>query len=137
MHSIEIACAIITKLGPDLIKTEYRDGYTVELADAIELDEVFVKLSEGRGIYNLLDTKGRFSVFSKDAQKYLAKEGTMVIENRMLGIAVIIDSLPNRLLAMFFVSFYKPPYPFKVFSNEEAALNYIEFIRESLLEKTA
>ena len=126
MEVVEIPCAVITMLDVDIFKVEYRNDYRVELKDAIELDRVFVELSQGAGIYTLLDTSGKHALFSKEAQRFLAKEGIMVKERRILDFALVIDNLPNRLLAKFYITFFKPKYPIKIFPNVDSALAFLK-----------
>ena len=71
----------------------------------------------------------KYSVFSPEAQKYLANEAPMVVQNRLLGFAITIDSLPNRMLAKFYIAFFKPTYPVKIFSNETEAMDWLNEMR--------
>ncbi len=129
MQTREIPCAIISKIDIDLVKFVYRDDYKVELSDVKMVDDIFIEFSEGRSMYGIMDAKGRYSVFTSEAQKYLSKEAPMVIQNKLLGFAIIIDSLPNRILAKFYITFFKPSYPVKIFSNEKEAMNFINVLR--------
>lgn len=133
----EIACASITILRPDLIEIIYKNNYLVELEDAKAVDDVFLEFSQGNGMYTVMDTQGRYNVFSKEAQAYLAKEAPMVVQKRLLGFAIVIDNLPNRMLAKFYITFFKPNYPIKIFSEKVDARMWLDQVKEknnSLIE---
>ncbi len=135
METVEITCTTITKLDTDLIKVVYRDGYLVELEDAKEVDDVFLRLSDGHAVYTLMDTNGRYSVFDPKALQFFSNEAPMVVQKRMLGFAVIIDSLPNRLLAKFYITFFKPKFIFKIFSREKDAHAFLLSLKEESLDE--
>ena len=133
----EIPCATISKLDHDLIKIVYKDEYQVELEDAKMVDDVFQELSGDEPVRVIMNTSGRYSVFSSEAQNYFSKEGKMVLKNKILAFATVINSLPNRLLVRFYLTFFRPPYPFEVFKNEEEALNYLNSLTNKKSDEVA
>lgn len=125
----DIPCAIITKLDEGLIKIAYKDGYQVELEDAVQVDEVVQEFSDFNPVYIVMDTNGRYSVFSKEAQKYLSYKAPMVVEGKILAFAAVVNSLPNRLLAQIYLNFFKPKYPFEAFKSEKDALSFLNSLK--------
>ncbi|MBC7383061.1 MAG: hypothetical protein H7296_08720 [Bacteroidia bacterium] len=59
-----------------------------------------------------------------------ARDNATKIEDRsMIGSsAVIVTTLPYKLIANFYLRFNKPKRPFKVFSNEEDAVKWLKTI---------
>jgi hypothetical protein len=59
-----------------------------------------------------------------------ARDNAVKIEDvSMIGAsAVIATSLPYKLIANFYLKFNKPKRPFKVFSNEEEAVKWLQSI---------
>jgi hypothetical protein len=56
-----------------------------------------------------------------EARQYASEEG----RNFFIASAVISSSLPVKLMVNFFIKFYKPPVPFKMFSTEEEARKWL------------
>lgn len=133
----EIPCATISKLDHDLIKVVYRDGYQVELEDAKMVDEVFQELSNNSPVCIFMDTNGRYSVFSSEAQNYFSNEGKLAKDNNIIAFAIIINNLPNRLLVRFYLAFFKPKYTFEIFKNEEDALMFLNASRNKKSDEVA
>lgn len=131
----EIPCATILKLSNDLIKIEYKHDYRVELEDAKMVDDVFLEFAEGAKVYGVMDTQGKQSLFSKEAQKFLANEAPLIKNGQMLGFAMIINNLPNRMMAKFFITFFKPKHPVKIVASEEQALLWITLMRRIAKKK--
>jgi len=131
----EIPCATITKLSDDLIKVEYRHDYRVELEDAKMVDDVFLEFAEGKPIYGIMDGMNKHSLFTSDAQKFLANEAPLIKNNHMLGFAIVINSLPNRMMAKFFITFFKPKHPVKIVATEEQGLLWIALMRRIAKKK--
>ncbi len=102
---MNIECAEITLLESGLILLKYVPDYKVELKDVKEVERVFIELSNNGDIYCIMNTSGRFNNYTNEAQKFLSKEAKIVKQNKIKGSAVVIDNLPNRLLAQFFQGF--------------------------------
>ena len=105
--------------------------------DVKELEKVFIELAEGNPMYCLLDTSGQYNNFTQEAQKYLSKEARIVKSGQMKANAVIIDNLPYRILAKFFLKFFQPDFEMKIFSQEEEARNWLLKLMEVRKEKIA
>lgn len=60
-----------------------------------------------------------------------ARDNAVKIEDQsMLGAsAVVVDSLPYKLIANFYLKFNKPKRPYKVFSKEEDAVKWLKTIK--------
>lgn len=122
---IQIDCAEIELLENGIIQLKYSSDYNVELEDVKEVEQVFIEFSQGGDIFCLMDTSGRLNNYTPEAQKYLSKEASIVKEEKMRCSAVVIDNLPNRILARFFSSFFKPQFKIQIFSSNEEALKWL------------
>jgi hypothetical protein len=128
--TIEIDCATIEVLEPQLLHIVYRNDYEVELVDVQEVDRMFQELAGDKVVYVIMDTKGQFTTFSSEAQKYLSKK-TILVQNKQLGgFALLIDSLPNRILARFYTNVYKPNYKLKVFAKDREARVWLDRLKK-------
>lgn len=100
----------------------------VEIADAIENFETSVQLAQWKRMLKLVDARHTFFM-SPDAKKYSAEKETSEFN---IARAVIVNSLPNKLMINFFIRFYKPKSPVKVFNDVEVALKWLREIKKSV-----
>lgn len=125
MQKIEIPCATIELLDSGIISIQYRSDFKVELKDVKEVEKAFISLSKGEDIYCLMDTSRRLNNYTVEAQNFLSKEASIVKDGKMKCSALVIDNLPNRLLARFFKNFYKPSFAMKIFRNQMDAKEWL------------
>lgn len=121
----QIPCARICKISDDLIEINYTADYMVELEDVVEVEKIFIELANNNKIYCLMDNAGQFNQFTQEAQRFLATEASIVKENKMRASAVILDNLPNRILARFFLTFHKPAFKMKIFGKRQDAIDWL------------
>lgn len=69
---------------------------------------------------------GTFFTFDNKALKYAARVG----KDFFIASAIVSDSLPTRMLFRFFNGFYKHPVPFKMFTAEEKALEWLRTFKK-------
>jgi len=132
---IEIDCATIRKIADDIIILENKDDFDLELADAIQINAAYEKLANGSPVYSILNTAQSFNSFSREAQEYLARTAPFVQSNLLAASAIVVTNLPNRLLAKFFINFYKPAYPIKITSDVKEAEAWLKELKEKKLHQ--
>ena len=130
LDTIKLNCAVIKKIQANVVLIEYASNYFVEIEDVIEVNKAYEQLANGGIIYSLLETKGKFVSFSKEAQQYLAKDAPIVKNKILAASAVVINSLPNRLFINFFLKFHKPNFPVKICKDKTSALEWINRIKK-------
>lgn len=124
---IQIDCAEVKKIAPDVILTIFKDRYEVELADVIQLNEIYIDLASGNQMFSIIDAEKSFSHFSTESLNYLSNDAPFVVEhNLMRGSVVVVRSLAGRLIANFFVRLKKHKYPLKVVSTLKDGVSWIE-----------
>lgn len=59
-----------------------------------------------------------------------ARDNAVTMEDKAMtgASAVVVNSLPYKLIANFYLQFNKPKRPYKVFSNEEDAITWLKTI---------
>jgi len=121
---IKLKCGTIKRIEGNIIFACYHEGYEIRLADVKQIDEAFFELANEDKIYSLMDSSNRHTYFTKEAQNYLAKEA----KSRYLLVAsvVVLNQLPMRILARFFVTFHKPNYPVKICKSIEEGKKWIK-----------
>lgn len=120
----------IIQLEKDIYKIIYSDQFKVELEHVIEMDEHFMEMTEKKPVYIITDLQGRFFSITNEAQKYIATDAYSIKLSLLKACAVVLDNLPNRLIAKFFQKFFKPDYPMKIFKNETEARKWLNELKE-------
>jgi len=120
---IEIKCAKIDLIAKDVIYIKYGMDCDVEIEDVKELDIKIRSYLNGLEVYSITDFSNQFILFTKEAQQFMAKEAGFI--KQLLGSSIVINNLPTRLLARFFMSFHKPNYPVKIFATVDDAKDWI------------
>ena len=120
---IKLKCGVITKVDKNLIISSHYEDYEVKLEDVKEIDKAHMELAQGEKIYAILDSTNHHTVFTKEAQHFMANE--CEIRHLLIATLIILNRLPTRLLARFFISFHKPKYPVKIFKSIEEAKKWI------------
>jgi hypothetical protein len=118
--SIETRTANITSEG-DFIRIRIKPGAEVEKADAEEILSAYFNLC-GNDSYPVLTDAGGLHYISPEAKKYFAGE---VQKNPPIANAVVSGSTAVRLIANFFIQFFKPSFPLRLFRTEKEALEWL------------
>jgi len=80
------------------------------------------KLLNGKLTALLIET-GKRSTISKEARELDLNKR---IEKFITREAIVIDSFPTRISAMFYYRMHEPAFPVKVFSEVDQALNWLK-----------
>ena len=131
MKKISIHSADIFIERGDLIKVTLFDNIDFEKKDAIELLQAFTDLTAGNKYYMLTITNDNFTATS-EVREYVAEN---IISTGIIANAICIKSLPIRLIINAYVKFNKPSIPTKTFNTEDVALEWIDDIRKSEIDK--
>lgn len=102
------------------------EGAVLEEDEVQHCFEIYRRLKgQGEKFLQLMD--GRKSVsMSPEGKAYVAKFGKEIF----IASAIISDTLAIRLVVNFFIKFYKPEFPFKMFATEAEALKWLRKFRE-------
>jgi hypothetical protein len=108
-------------LEEDILCLEYIDDYIVDEDNVIEFHAVFNKEAEQRKL-KLLVLPGQNTTATREAREYSQHS----ILNS-LGEAIIINSLAQRIISNFYISFKnKADYPIKMFNSKDEAVKWLK-----------
>ncbi|PCJ87568.1 MAG: hypothetical protein COA57_04595 [Flavobacteriales bacterium] len=111
-------------MGDDgILYVKYHEDAEIELEDAKKHIATAIQLSNGKPVPVLINAKGVNSNMSPEARKYFSESEDTRKYRKVL--AVVVDSLANRLVANFFISFNKPSEPTKVFNDKGKAIEWL------------
>ncbi len=99
----------------------------MEIEEVKECFEAYKMLGCGphNKVLQLIDFSGEGSM-SHEARSYVAETG----KHFFIASAIINNSLAVRLIVNFFNTFYKHPVPFKMFSTEKDAIDWLMGFRK-------
>lgn len=129
--TVEFDKAIIKRLENDLIVTVYKPGALIDLIDAKELDSVYMTMAQGQEVFSLVDLTAPEADISNEAQVYFSRKARIVPSIK--AAAILISGFKGRIVARFYIQYFKPLYPTKIFSNAEEAQLWFDSIRREEL----
>lgn len=112
--------AVISYNHKGLLKIVLSDFDEITVDDVKEQRKVAAQLT-GEKPHVVLAIAGRGTSATKEAREYSSSH---IPEGRMAE-AILIKSLPVRLMGKFFINFHKPTIPTKLFENENEALEWL------------
>jgi len=101
----------------------HKDGVEMGIIEAAEHAEACCKLCRGNQTRMVIDARAKTVFVTDEARNYLAHHEDIIKVRK--AHAIIVDSIPNRLLANFYFRFNKPIGPGKVFNSEKAAISWL------------
>lgn len=124
---IDTEVAEIFRVTPDVVGLKFKTDQQVNLGHAVEIDEAVMTLIKDKRHFFLIDASDIISNMDNAASRYFSKEGAAV--KYIKAAAIVLNSLPIRLTATFFIKFQKPEYPAKIFADREQAMKWFEKMR--------
>jgi len=94
--------------------------YTIEIVDA--QTKALFELGEGKKLPVLL-TISSYNSPNDETMKYAAEEKNI---KYTAAVAVVVDSLALRLGTNFYLNFFKPELPTKLFNSKEDAIGWLK-----------
>ena len=122
INEIDLPEVNIQRKSNDIIYVLFKDNCTLDIDLQMRLLEQYNKIAENKLMPFIFMAAENVSITKE------ARDNAVKIEDiSMIGSsAVIVTSLPYKLIANFYLRFNKPKRPFKVFSNEEEAVKWLK-----------
>lgn len=124
ISQIEIPNVVIVKLNSlkvvEVVWSEFIGE--IEKKHLIQLRDVIQEIGNGNKMLIYIDTYN-FMDITNEARKYAASKESNLYT---LANAVLVDSLPKKLLFNFFLRFENPIVPTKGFSTKEEAMEWLQ-----------
>ncbi len=126
--SVETDKVIVSKADEDVIVTTYKEAAVLDLIDAKELDSVYVTMSQGSDVFYLVDLTAPDADLTNDAQAYFSRKARIV--PNIKAAAIVINTLRGRIVARFYIQYFKPLYTTKIVSSVEEAKVWFATVRK-------
>lgn len=122
INEIDLPEVNIQRKSNDIIYVLFKDNCTLHIDLQMRLLEQYNKIAENKLMPFIFMAAENVSITKE------ARDNAVKIEDiSMIGSsAVIVTSLPYKLIANFYLRFNKPKRPFKVFSDEEQAVKWLK-----------
>lgn len=125
--SVETDKVIISKVDEDIIVTTYKKHAVLDLIDAKELDAIYVTMSQGSDVFYLVDLTAPDADLTNDAQAYFSRKARIV--PNIKAAAIVINTFRGRIVARFYIQYFKPLYTTKIVGTVEEAKNWFASVR--------
>ena len=94
------------------------------MAEVKEFAEIAFTLCAGEKRKHVIDCRGVYGPVLPGAREEIRHNEKL---NACRSAAVLlVDNMANRLIANFFIQFNKPPYPYRVYEDQEEAIKWLK-----------
>jgi len=121
MKQTETNTAEIILHDEGYVAFRYKAGVVVDLKAARDDHEASIKLTNSEPHPTIVDARGLKRV-SYEARVFQGREE---IKNKITAAAIIVGSLITKVITNLYVTFQKPKFPIKTFSNEKDAMKWL------------
>ena len=123
MIKTKLAYIFIDEFGFCRIRLDSSEHEVMGNEEALELCEAITKVCDG--------TKRKLLTDSRGVQGHVGLEAREIIRNHpgmlefRVAEAFVVDNLPTRLIANFYLKFNRPPNPTRIFNSLESAEEWL------------
>jgi len=109
----------------DIVYVTFKDNCNLDIPLQTRLLDYYFEITDGKLMHFIFLAAENVTITKE------ARDNAVKIEDQsMLGAsAVVVDSLPYKLIANFYLKFNKPKRPYKVFGKEEEAVKWLKTIK--------
>lgn len=125
---VEIDKATIQRIDSDVIVTTYKNNTVVDLIDAKEIDAIYTTMAQGQEVFLLIDLTAPDADISNEAQSFFSRKA-LVVPNIKCA-AIVINNLRARIVARFYIQYFKPLYQTKIVGTIDEAQKWFDIVRE-------
>jgi hypothetical protein len=104
-----------------IIQLQFRDVFDGEIGDAVNILDCIRKLSVGE-LLPLLVIYGKYNQFSKETRAFIARSTATKAD------ALVINSLPLKILGNFYLKFDRPNRPTHLFTDVGSAVTWLKLL---------
>lgn len=105
-----------------ILVIEFGDKVELDVKEAKELVEVTKEMSEGKKVF-ILNIAGKQTTATTEARNFAASAEAVECT---LAEAYVVNNLPQKIIANFYVNFHKPLVPTKIFTDKDAAIAWLK-----------
>tara|TARA_B100000809_G_scaffold160242_1_gene157617 strand:+ start:2277 stop:2657 length:381 start_codon:yes stop_codon:yes gene_type:complete len=114
MKQIDLDSANISLDKDRVLLINFKDDADVGIEEAEEIMNSSSIMVGEKQFYVLINAKDIFVSVDHKSRKYMAEHG---IHKYNIAQAMVVNNMPVRIIANFYLNFYKHTYPMKVFTD--------------------
>lgn len=109
----------------DIVYVTFKDNCILDIALQMHLLNYYKNITDDKLMHFIFFAAENVSITKE------ARDNAVIIEDKsMIGAtAVVVNTLPYKLIANFYLKFNKPKRPYKVFGKEEEAIKWLKTIK--------
>ena len=115
----------------EILRLKPESDMVYELDDIKEFHQFVIEFTGAEKHLVLSDFRKHHLSLSKETMQFAAKSEWL--NELKIAEAILIDNLPNLLIARFFINVLKPITPTKIFKQEKNARKWLELMRRKNL----
>lgn len=114
LKKTETQTACISLCDDSIMRVMLKKGAEIDQSKAQENIKAYISLSMGEKVAYIFYSEDESVIYTEEARRN-AKQHEALFPK--ICVAVIVNSLAQRMIANFYLNFHKPGYPFKVFEK--------------------
>ncbi|HRG01655.1 MAG TPA: hypothetical protein PKZ75_11085 [Bacteroidia bacterium] len=109
----------------DIVYVTFKDNCILDISLQMRLLNYYKNITDDKLMHFIFFAAENVSITKE------ARDNAVIIEDKsMIGAtAVVVNTLPYKLIANFYLKFNKPKRPYKVFGKEEEAIKWLKTIK--------
>lgn len=119
INKVELPFGSIAYTVEGIVVIDFNDDIELQIEDTETIASTVISLTGKRLSPTLILTGERNSITPEARDHELRKY------NLSLADAIVVTSLPTRIMTMFFIKFNPPNHPYKIFADKEQAIQWL------------
>ena len=122
----------LSKFDKQTVRIQFKDGANVNLAEATQIRDKAFTLFPDRKFLAFIDATGIYGNVTPEALRFFARDEKLI--SKRMAQAILVNNLPLKILANFYIRVIRPAREAKIFSKLEDAKTWLSE-RKHLVEE--
>lgn len=122
MKEIDLYSANISLNKERVLLIKFKNGVDVDIEETKKIMSSSSDMIAEEPFYVLIDARDIFGSIDHISRKYMSEHE---VNKYNIAQAMVVNNIPIRLIANFYLKFYKHTYPIKVFGDIEEAKEWL------------
>ena len=122
MKEVDLYSVNISLDADRVLLIKFKDGADVDVEKAEQIMKTSFKLVNKKRFYLITDARDIHGSIDHSSRKYMSEHE---VNNLSIAQAIVVNNMPLKLIANFYLKFYKHNQPMRVFSNIEKARKWV------------
>lgn len=121
LNIIDLGFATMSLREDGIVNTHVNLKEAVSLEQAQELTKAYIDITKGKKKPHLF-TANKFVIIERDVMAYMKE----VANQYGKADAFVISALPQKITGNFYLKFFKPKVPTKLFTDKQKAIDWLK-----------